>query len=301
MFNLIMSAGEEQWERSPTTVGRLRMFEYTSSELKSRFSSLAGDALKELLDLPCLFAYEKDIDKPARIGRALRLQQRRGDDRLNLHFEIDGSFPPIDPSRIVELSWELDIGNWELNRTHWAVKDVDLFSVLADAGVISTESAMSVAIGHVDGARSTINVCPKVFRVPSQGQGDRLVSVMRPFQREFDRVQSELRRVCGSLDLHCKDVNEEWHQSELIHDIFSLIYRSRVVICDFSGKNANVFYEAGIAHTLGRDVIPIVQEEGDMPFDLRHHRYIKYENSPHGLDELGDQVSRRLKTLIKAG
>ena len=157
MFNLIMSADEEQWERSPTTVGRLRMFEYTSSELKSRFSSLAGDALKELLDLPCLFAYEKDIDKPARIGRALRLQQRRGDDRLDLHFEIDGSFPPIDSSRIVELSWELDIGGWELNRTHWAVKDVDLFSVLSDAGVISAESAMSVAIEEVDGARSTIS------------------------------------------------------------------------------------------------------------------------------------------------
>ena len=126
------------------------MFEYTSSELKSRFASLAGAPLKELLDLPCLFAYEKGIDKPARIGRALRLQQRAGDDRLSLHFEIDDSFPPIDPSRVVELSWELDIGDWELNRTHWAVKDVDLFSVLADAGMISTELALMLQKSGAD-------------------------------------------------------------------------------------------------------------------------------------------------------
>ena len=59
-----------------------------------------------------------------------------------------------------------------------------------------------------------------------------------------------------------------------MHDILELISTSKVIICDLSGKNPNVFYEAGIAHTLGKEVILITQHESDVPFDLRPLRYI---------------------------
>jgi hypothetical protein len=67
-----------------------------------------------------------------------------------------------------------------------------------------------------------------------------------------------------------------WDENEILQDIFSLIYRSSIVVCDFTQQNPNVFYEAGIAHTLGRSVVPISQNEHDVPFDLKHHRYLKY-------------------------
>jgi hypothetical protein len=70
------------------------------------------------------------------------------------------------------------------------------------------------------------------------------------------------------------------------------------VICDLTGKNANVFYEAGIAHALGQDVILIAQHETDIPFDLRHIRYVKYLNNEEGLRVLADNVGKRLQTLI---
>lgn len=84
----------------------------------------------------------------------------------------------------------------------------------------------------------------------------------------------------------CATINSIWEQAAIIQDVVSLIDRSRIVICDCSGRNPNVFYEAGIAHTLGRDVIIITQSEHDIPFDLRHLRYIKYLNNTQGLDEL---------------
>ena len=58
--------------------------------------------------------------------------------------------------------------------------------------------------------------------------------------------------------------------------------RSSVVICDCSDRNPNVFYEIGIAHTLGREVILITQSEADIPFDLLHLRYVRYLNNPEG-------------------
>ena len=78
----------------------------------------------------------------------------------------------------------------------------------------------------------------------------------------------------------------------------SLIDRSRVVICDCSGRNPNVFYEAGIAHTLGREVILITQSGSDIPFDLRHLRYIAYHNNGEGRTKLKEEVVKRLNTLI---
>lgn len=54
------------------------------------------------------------------------------------------------------------------------------------------------------------------------------------------------------------------------------------------------FYEAGIAHTLGKNVIPITQNIEDIPFDLRHHRVLKYLKNSEGLQELKQGIENRL-------
>jgi hypothetical protein len=51
-----------------------------------------------------------------------------------------------------------------------------------------------------------------------------------------------------------------------------------VVIAACTGNNPNVFYELGIAHALGKDVILITQDSiRDMPSDVRHFEFIKYD------------------------
>jgi hypothetical protein len=79
--------------------------------------------------------------------------------------------------------------------------------------------------------------------------------------------------------------------------VVSLIDRSRVVIADCTGRNPNVFYEIGIAHTLGREVILITQNNADIPFDLRHLRYVQYLNNGEGLAALATRVGSRLADL----
>jgi hypothetical protein len=87
---------------------------------------------------------------------------------------------------------------------------------------------------------------------------------------------------------------------QIIDDILSLIWRARVVIADLSGKNPNVFYEAGIAHTLGRDVILAAQSMDDVPFDLRPLRTVTYLDNGEGRGRLRTQVAGRLQTLVGA-
>ncbi len=88
-----------------------------------------------------------------------------------------------------------------------------------------------------------------------------------------------------------------WLNSTFIQDIFDLIYCSKIVIVDFSTRNPNVMYETGIAHTLGRHVVPITRQIEDVPSDLRHHRALVYLPNKEGLNSLSQGLTVRLSTI----
>src|SRR3546814_10493227 len=99
---------------------------------------------------------------------------------------------------------------------------------------------------------------------------------MMPFDAAFNDVYVAIQQAAANAGLRCRRADDIWENPAVIQDVVSLIDRSRVVVCDCSGRNPNVFYEAGIAHTLGREVILITQNSADIPFDLRHLRYVQY-------------------------
>ena len=142
-------------------------------------------------------------------------------------------------------------------------------------------------------------VCsPGVFKVPEGDIDSRLVALMMPFDAQFDSVCNAIKEAVADLGLMCKRADDIWEDSTIIQDVFTLIYHSTIVVCDFSGKNANVLYEAGIAHTLGRKVIPLAQHISDIPFDLRHHRHLMYLPNKEGLSELKTKLSDKLRQEI---
>ncbi len=140
---------------------------------------------------------------------------------------------------------------------------------------------------------------PSVFEVPSDDPNPNLVSVMMPFSPAFSGVYQAIKSSVEANFLICKRAGDIWQHSVLIQDVFSLIYQSHIVVCDFTGKNPNVFYEAGIAHTLGKHVIPITQSKDDIPFDLQHHRYVMYLNNNEGLNTLRNELVKRIDYLNK--
>jgi hypothetical protein len=145
--------------------------------------------------------------------------------------------------------------------------------------------------------RPKVYFIPSVFTVPPTGTEPDLISVMIPFAAEFAPVFAALQHALGGLGFRCLRAADIWRNSAVIQDIFALIWASRIVICDFSGRNPNVFYEAGIAHTLGKHVIPITQSPDDVPFDLRHHRFLRHLNNNEGLAALVHGVNERVRTL----
>ena len=82
-----------------------------------------------------------------------------------------------------------------------------------------------------------------------------------------------------------------------MQDIFDLIFCAKIIIVDFTGRNPNVLYETGIAHTLGKTVIPITQSLDDIPSDLGHHRALKYLPNEQGYKDLSNELYKRIKVI----
>lgn len=149
-----------------------------------------------------------------------------------------------------------------------------------------------------NGARRIV-FSPMVFKVPGEKPDINLVSVMMPFDAPMRPVYDTIKAAAETTGFKCRRADDIWDDSTVIQDVFSLIFQSYIVVCDFTGKNANVFYEAGIAHTLGKHVIPITQNAEHIPFDLRHHRYAQYLNNAEGRDGLQQELENRLTVLRK--
>lgn len=147
-------------------------------------------------------------------------------------------------------------------------------------------------------AEKLITFRPSVFQVPDKPQNDRLVSVMMPFNPGFNKTYDAIRKVTEHMGLQCNRADDIWDNETIMQDIFDLIYCAKAVIVDFSGRNPNVMYETGIAHTLGKTVIPITQSIEDIPSDIGHHRALKYLPNDQGYKDLSNVLYKRLKVVF---
>ncbi len=125
-----------------------------------------------------------------------------------------------------------------------------------------------------------------------------IISVMMPFSPSFNDVYGAIKDAAASTALQVKRADEVWDDSVLIKDILRLINHSAVVVCDLTGRNENVFYELGIAHAWGKPVVPITQNADDVPFDLKHHRFLPYLNNSEGRKDLSAKLGKRLEALV---
>ena len=142
-----------------------------------------------------------------------------------------------------------------------------------------------------------ITFTPEVFEIPEGSININQIAVMMPFSAEYDEVYAIIKESCESLGMQCHRADEVWKNSAIIQDVFDLIFTSSIIIADLSGKNPNVFYEIGIAHTLGKYVVPIAQSTEKIAFDVGHHRVLKYSFEGDGRNVLKNKLQSRLKTI----
>lgn len=127
MYNLLiqLDPAHGAWSKSQRfRLSRARIFEHSDDDIRSKFDN----DIQALKELPCLFSYE-GLYGSGRVGRITSV--RTSDAIVEIVYALDMRFPPI---RIHdEETYELfGCNRWERDRTHWAVKDGDLFEIVAE-------------------------------------------------------------------------------------------------------------------------------------------------------------------------
>jgi len=124
------------------------------------------------------------------------------------------------------------------------------------------------------------------------------IFVLMPFSKDMAPVyEDHIKNVARSVKLNVKRADDFFTADSVMSDIWSAIYAARLVIADCTGRNPNVFYEIGLAHAVGKPVILITQKSEDVPFDVRHLRYIEYQLTPRGMIEFETKLTETISAI----
>lgn len=123
------------------------------------------------------------------------------------------------------------------------------------------------------------------------------VFVLMPFQRKFKDVYVlGIKQACKDAGAQCERVDEQIFSTTILQQIYEQIKKADIIVADMSGRNANVFYETGYAHALGKHVILLTQQVEDIPFDLKHFPHIIYGSN---IITLKETLTTAIKHYIK--
>jgi hypothetical protein len=141
-----------------------------------------------------------------------------------------------------------------------------------------------------------------VFGIPSsRSQFQSNIFMIMPFKNDLTRVFTEvIKPLMGEMGLSVARGDEfNSTQGVVMEEVWSALNYCQFVIAEITGGNDNVFYELGIAHTLNKPAILITQAQRpeDVPFDIRHLRYIVYRNNNDGLIRLREDLRTAVTRL----
>lgn len=130
---------------------------------------------------------------------------------------------------------------------------------------------------------------------------DKMIFILMPFKEPWSRrVLRKIESVCKTVRMNAVRPDNLHSDQVVTENIWKGICEARIVIADITNRNPNVFYELGIAHTVGKKCILLIQgEEGAdiiklIPFDLINYQLIIYQDNTDGFKVL----SRKLKESV---
>lgn len=110
--------------------------------------------------------------------------------------------------------------------------------------------------------------------------------VIMPFTAPWsNRTYAVIKNIVEASGFTCNR-GDDYRGRVILTDIWQQINSAEVILADLTDENPNVYYELGLAHALGKEVIPIVQMGTRIPFDQQVFRILFYEDSPTGSEIL---------------
>lgn len=127
MYNLFMISDPGYWEQHRRyQLERGKALEYPDDGIADQYR----ENLSKRKDLPCLFSYE-GFEGDGRVGKLHSVQENANAGVVVVEYQLDDAFPPIPILSGATYSL-FGCSGLECNRTHWTVKNIDLYKVVAE-------------------------------------------------------------------------------------------------------------------------------------------------------------------------
>ena len=134
MFNLLVSGNEEEWRGAPFVVESHRCaWEYTDDHLIGAYKPadengvhrFNEDRLPDIFNAPSIFCYERGRNGKPSLGYLTDVDHIG--DKIRVLYTVTAQPEWLTRELIFENLTSFRVSNdWEMNRTHWAIKDGDL-------------------------------------------------------------------------------------------------------------------------------------------------------------------------------
>jgi hypothetical protein len=177
------------------------------------------------------------------------------------------------------------------NKPVGEIKESDLWSRIRVSFGGMSQSDAAMLSRHSKG----IAVAP-VFGRPGEPEDKIDIFVLMPFNDKMEKVYTNhIKQIGEQLGLTIKRADDIFSTKPFMEKVWDCICAAQLILADCTQKNPNVFYEIGIAHTVGKKVVLITRSANDIPSDIKHLDYISYAYDPEGTDRLIEKLTKFIK------
>ena len=123
--------------------------------------------------------------------------------------------------------------------------------------------------------------------------------VIMQFTEEFDVLYTDvIRPICESHGYKVVRGDDFYTTGQIMEDVARSIRSAALIIADVTPDNANVFYEVGFAHAIGKPTILLSDKKREgLPFDISGFRTLFYDNTIGGKAIVELRLKQHLSAL----
>jgi hypothetical protein len=140
---------------------------------------------------------------------------------------------------------------------------------------------------------------PIKFRNLEVDTQEPLCFVVMQFSAEFDVLYKDvIKPVCEHYGYRVIRGDDFSSSGQIMEDITQSIRNAALIIADVTPDNANVFYEVGYAHAIGKPTILLSDRKRErLPFDISGFRTLFYDNTIGGKTIVEERLKQHLDAL----
>ena len=119
------------------------------------------------------------------------------------------------------------------------------------------------------------------------------ITCLMPFHKTYEYAYNHIKKACSDTGYTCLRSDTPFDPNNILKHTIELILESQIIIGLVDGRNPNVYYEIGIAHSVGKPVILISKASRDksIPFNVRSNRFIFYKKGHDLVEQLATALN----------